>query len=538
MALEDYRRKRRFARTPEPPGRTARRRTHDLTFVVQKHAASRLHYDFRLELDGVLKSWAVPKGPSLDPADKRLAVAVEDHPLDYGGFEGTIPEGEYGGGTVMLWDRGTWQPDGDPAAGLAKGNLKFTLAGSRLKGAWALVRMGGARNADGKNWLLIKERDAAARPGEGAALIERHDRSVASRRTMDGIAKAKDRVWRSTKRPTAMRARTERLAERARPPSRRHRGGAARGSLPAQPRPELATLAAAAPEGTDWIHEIKFDGYRMLPRIDHGTVTMLSRNGKDWTERFPAITAALAALPVTRRGARRRGRSSPEERHLLVLRAQGRSLGRAHRASRLLRVRSSAPRRPDAGGRGAAARKEALAALVPGCGRAGALQRACHRQRRRSSSPRPARLALEGIVVEARRCALSRRAQPRLAQGEMREARGVRRARLDRSRAASAAAWARCCWAITTGARRCTMPARSARASPRSTLAALRAVARRPGAADAPPRAEAAKAAPRGAHWVGPRSSPRCSIANGPRMAGCAIRPSRACARTRTRPRR
>src|SRR5665213_1333737 len=216
MALEEYRRKRRFTTTPEPRGQATRKRQSTLSFVVQKHDASRLHYDFRLELDGVLKSWAVPKGPSLDPADKRLAVHVEDHPIEYGGFEGTIPEGEYGGGTVMLWDRGTWEPLGDdPAKDYAKGHLKFILHGARLKGAWALVRMGGPRNADGKNWLLIKERDAVAKPGEGGALVTRFERSVASRRSMDGIAKAKDSVWHSNKRSSAMLARAERLAERA-----------------------------------------------------------------------------------------------------------------------------------------------------------------------------------------------------------------------------------------------------------------------------------------------------------------------------------
>jgi len=190
MPLAEYRRKRRFAKTPEPKGAVRRARRRALSFVVQKHAASHLHYDFRLELDGVLKSWAVPKGPSLDPADKRLAVQVEDHPLDYGGFEGAIPEGEYGGGTVMLWDRGTWEPAGDPADGLAKGHIKFRLLGRRLKGLWALVRMSGFRGGGGRNWLLIKERDAAARPGDGGGLVARHATSVASRRTMAGIAKA------------------------------------------------------------------------------------------------------------------------------------------------------------------------------------------------------------------------------------------------------------------------------------------------------------------------------------------------------------
>jgi len=304
MALEEYRRKRRFAKTPEPKGKAPRARTKSLSFVVQKHAARRLHYDFRLEYDGVLKSWAVPKGPSVDPADKRLAVQVEDHPVEYGGFEGTIPEGEYGGGTVMLWDRGTWQPLGDPAEGLAKGNLKFELAGQRMKGKWALVRMSGARGGGGKNWLLIKERDAMARPGHGEELVERFERSVDSRRSMDGIAKAKDKVWRST----PLKTRGDRLIERVaatkgtRPAARRFDAakipGAARARLPASPRPELATLAEEAPDGPGWLHEIKFDGYRMLARIAAGKVRMLSRNGNDWTGRFPRIEAALGELPL------------------------------------------------------------------------------------------------------------------------------------------------------------------------------------------------------------------------------------------------
>src|SRR5499426_3441745 len=154
MGLREYRRKRNFKATPEPAGKTPRagRSRSDLSFVVQKHAASHLHYDFRLELDGTLKSWAVPKGPSLDPADKRLAVQVEDHPLDYGGFEGTIPKGEYGGGTVLLWDRGRWEPKGDVDEGLRSGKLEFRLEGEKLAGAWALVRLGGRGNSNGKDW--------------------------------------------------------------------------------------------------------------------------------------------------------------------------------------------------------------------------------------------------------------------------------------------------------------------------------------------------------------------------------------------------
>ncbi len=197
MTLTAYRKKRDFTKTPEPAGEPAPKgKPGPLAFVVHQHRARRLHYDFRLELDGVLKSWAVPKGPSLDPADKRLAVRVEDHPLAYGDFEGAIPEGEYGGGTVMLWDRGTWMPaDLDPAAAYEKGALKFRLDGEKLHGTWLLVRMGGkAGDRRRENWLLIKERDAAAAPG-GAAVTAQNPASVTTGRSLDEIAADRDRVW-------------------------------------------------------------------------------------------------------------------------------------------------------------------------------------------------------------------------------------------------------------------------------------------------------------------------------------------------------
>src|SRR5438445_9196489 len=197
--IETYNRKRDFAKTKEPRGRKLKGGGD--SFVVQKHAARRLHYDFRLELDGVLKSWAVPKGPSLDPGEKRLAVHVEDHPLDYGGFEGVIPEGQYGGGTVLLWDRGSWTPEGpDPAEAYRKGALKFRLDGNKLHGHWALVRMGGkAANERHENWLLIKERDADAVPDSGNALVADNPLSVATGRSMETIASDRDRVWDSQK---------------------------------------------------------------------------------------------------------------------------------------------------------------------------------------------------------------------------------------------------------------------------------------------------------------------------------------------------
>ncbi len=188
MGLESYREKRDFDRTPEPTG--GAHTGGGLIYVIQKHAASQLHYDLRLELEGVLVSWAVPKGPSLDPADKRLAVHVEDHPLDYAGFEGTIPEGEYGGGTVMVWDRGTWEPLEDPVAGLAEGSLKLEIKGERLKGSWALVRMRPRKGERAENWLLIKHRDEHAVAGHEGAASPEWSTSVATGRTMEEIAAA------------------------------------------------------------------------------------------------------------------------------------------------------------------------------------------------------------------------------------------------------------------------------------------------------------------------------------------------------------
>ncbi|TMH37901.1 MAG: hypothetical protein E6H66_01105 [Betaproteobacteria bacterium] len=198
MALERYRHKRDFGITPEPRGRVAARQAKELAYVIQKHAASHLHYDFRLELGGVLLSWAVPKGPSLDPQDKRLAMHVEDHPLEYGGFEGVIPPKQYGAGTVMLWDRGTWIPEGDPVDGYRRGRLKFELDGEKLKGGWILVRTHSSRYNDGKQaWLLIKENDEYARRGVDARIVDEQPDSVASGRSLEKIAEDQQHVWRS-----------------------------------------------------------------------------------------------------------------------------------------------------------------------------------------------------------------------------------------------------------------------------------------------------------------------------------------------------
>ena len=295
MALSEYKRKRDFTKTPEPPGAAVRASAPPaLSFVIQKHAARRLHYDFRLELDGVLKSWAVPKGPSTDPGEKRLAVHVEDHPIEYGGFEGVIPEKQYGSGASMIWDRGSWTPlDPEPQAAYAKGNLKFALDGQKLHGKWVLVRMTGSRaGRDKENWLLIKERDAAAMPGSGDAIVADNPRSAATGRTIEEIAADRDRVWGPNGEEQPARPGASRAIDPSTIP------GAARRRMPADPRPLLAYAAAQAPDGTDWLHEIKHDGYRLLARIRDGNVRLSTRSGLDWTEKFPALAGRFAELPV------------------------------------------------------------------------------------------------------------------------------------------------------------------------------------------------------------------------------------------------
>ena len=305
MALEEYQRKRDFRQTPEPAGSARPRRKKavaPLSFVIQKHRASRLHYDFRLELDGVLLSWAIPKGPSLDPGEKRLAVHVEDHPIEYGAFEGVIPKGQYGGGTVLLWDRGTWVPlEPDPAAALKKGALKFRLDGEKLRGNWALVRLDSraerkrrAEKGDGhENWLLIKERDAEAVPGSDAALVDDNPLSVATGRSMEAVAADRDRVWDIERGEIpGDPPRVGKPSGTPRPPGARKR------AMPERVAVQLATSAAEAPDGDGWLHEIKYDGYRLIARIDRGNVRLTTRNGLDWTEKFPALARSLAALPV------------------------------------------------------------------------------------------------------------------------------------------------------------------------------------------------------------------------------------------------
>nr|WP_210284093.1 DNA ligase D [Aureimonas phyllosphaerae] len=283
--MKRYREKRDFTRTAEPEGgsNTGER----LAFTVQKHDARRLHYDFRIEWEGVLKSWAVTRGPSLDPADKRLAVRVEDHPLDYGTFEGTIPAGEYGGGTVMLWDRGWWEPEGDPSEGLERGNLKMRLHGEKMRGRWALVRMKGRDRGSRENWLLIKERDEDAAPGEDLLAL---DRSVKTGRSLDEIAKGSPA--RKAARPAG-----EASEPVARPKASRRKAKGRPAELPAFRPVQLALLTDAAPEGDDWLHEVKYDGYRVEIALGGGAVRFSTRNEQDWTTRFASLTDAALALP-------------------------------------------------------------------------------------------------------------------------------------------------------------------------------------------------------------------------------------------------
>ncbi|WP_323718563.1 DNA ligase D [Paracoccus aminovorans] len=304
MALETYREKRDFSATPEPRGGQRRKAGH--AFVIQKHAATRLHYDFRLELDGVLKSWAVAKGPSLVPGEKRLAVHVEDHPLEYGDFEGTIPKGEYGGGTVILWDRGTWTPEGDPHQAYAKGHLEFTLHGEKLGGRWHLVRMRGKPREKRENWLLIKGEDDFARGEDAPDILEERPESVKTGRVIADVA-GEAPGWSSKTgriRKTAARApKTPEPPPDPRPspdpPEPAQVKGARKAAMPGFVPPMLATLVSAAPQGDRWLHEIKFDGYRLQARIEAGRVKLLTRSGLDWTARFgKAVPQALRDLPV------------------------------------------------------------------------------------------------------------------------------------------------------------------------------------------------------------------------------------------------
>jgi bifunctional non-homologous end joining protein LigD len=276
--LSAYHRKRDFSVTDEPKGRAGRARKRALEFVIQKHGARRLHYDFRLELDGVMKSWAVTRGPSYDPEDKRLAVRTEDHPMEYNRFEGVIPAKQYGAGPVMIWDQGTWSPDEDPRKGLEKGHLAFHIDGTRMHGKWHLVRMHTEEKRE--NWLLIKSDDEYALQGKrNLGFLDAENTSAVSGRTLDQIRGAVARQM----------------------PAKRT-GPKSRGMTALQEQygnVELATLVEYPPAGDDWLHEIKYDGYRMLAFISNGSVLLQTRGKQDWTLKFPGLVAELARLPVT-----------------------------------------------------------------------------------------------------------------------------------------------------------------------------------------------------------------------------------------------
>ena len=267
--LDKYNAKRDFAKTEEPAGVIAR--TGGNRFMVQKHDASRLHWDFRLEVDGVLKSWAVTRGPSLDPGEKRLAVRTEDHPLSYADFEGTIPKGQYGGGTVMLWDDGVWEPvEGKSAKDLEKGHLHFRLQGERMKGEWLLIRLKPRGKEKAENWLLRKIDDRYA--GATDALVETGLTSIKTGRTMQEIAEG-------------------------RKPAKRAAAKKSEGKAPEFREPQLATLVDTVPPGNQWLHEVKYDGYRALVAVGGGGAKVFTRSGLDWTDKFPGIAEAAASIP-------------------------------------------------------------------------------------------------------------------------------------------------------------------------------------------------------------------------------------------------
>jgi len=330
--LKVYRTKRDFTKTSEPSGKAAVATSKVRRFVIQKHDATRLHYDLRLEYGGVFKSWAVTRGPSLDPKDKRLAVEVEDHPLDYGDFEGTIPKGQYGGGTVMVWDRGYWLSD-DPERGFKKGDLKFALEGDKLHGEWVLVRMKSDRTGGKRtNWLLIKHRDEYAREGKTNDILD-DDASAASGRTMEQIAQGKGRAPKPFMLKTSTRAKAAQIWDSSKGLAADEREQSGRATKPSSPPPKTAGVARLQskspakrnavktttakpvkklpdfiapqlcssverpPTGSGWVHEIKFDGYRIQMRVENGEASLKTRKGLDWTEKFSAIAKEAAKLP-------------------------------------------------------------------------------------------------------------------------------------------------------------------------------------------------------------------------------------------------
>ena len=406
MSLETYKHKRDFRKTPEPSGApTARPRAKAaLSYVIQKHAARRLHYDFRLELDGVLKSWAVPKGPSLDPHEKRLAVEVEDHPLDYGGFEGVIPQGEYGGGTVLLWDRGTWEPlEPDPAKSLDKGMLKFALHGDKLHGHWMLVRLKRRPRDKTDNWLLIKERDEAAIPGSGSAVVDELTESVASHRTIDVIAADRYRVWHSKGAETpGEETRQAAPGKKETAPGVAHRRRAQGGDA----RHHQAAARDRRRDGARWRRLAARDQIRRLPP---------DRAARQWRRsayhpqrarldrQIPGIGGAAGRGAGQIGDHRWRAGGAAAGRHDQLRRSAGRDLGRADRPAHLFRLRPAlsrrlGPDRRDAGGaQGGACRTRP----APGRWHA-ALQRPPCRPRAERFLKQAASYGVEGIVAKHR----------------------------------------------------------------------------------------------------------------------------------------
>lgn len=334
--LARYRAMRDFTVTAEPRGggpRRASKGAESLPFVIQKHAARQLHYDFRLGWHGVLKSWAVAKGPSYFPGDKRLAVEVEDHPMEYGGFEGNIPKGQYGGGTVMVWDFGDWQPLGDADRQLEKGDLKFILNGTKLKGKWVLVRMRRNLDRSGKpNWLLIKERDEYVQPEDVPAVTDFAPDSALTERTMEQIAESNDHVWdskqglREPKSGHQVRSetRTARIAAQKRAALERLLRSAPKEDFPGFIAPQLAEEARSAPSSHSWVHELKLDGYRIQVHVRTSSqgggkvakARLFTRKGLDWTERMPGLARAAVELGVE---------SAILDGEIVVLDASGRS---------------------------------------------------------------------------------------------------------------------------------------------------------------------------------------------------------------------
>lgn len=289
MSLNQYYKKRDFKKTPEPKGKVAHE--HSRLFVIQKHAASHLHYDFRIELHGVLKSWAIPKGPSLDPKVKRLAMHVEDHPVDYGSFEGIIPKGQYGGGTVMLWDKGTWEPlDENPYQAYEKGHLRFNLHAEKLKGRWDLIRF-----KDERHWFLIKFQDEYAESEEDYDITHALTKSVLSNQSMEEIAKHYTQIWRHSGAEQVKSTKSKK--KNSAKPTIILPEELSQADFPDFISPQLATLVDTPPEGSQWAHEIKFDGYRILAYKNGAKVILKSRNNKDWTSDLQPIADAVNQLP-------------------------------------------------------------------------------------------------------------------------------------------------------------------------------------------------------------------------------------------------